>query len=484
MKVKMIFIFLILFIHITGHNPTKADIKRVETLLDSAYAKTLVVDMKSSSLFAKKALKISRETGYLKGEAWSNFFIAQGLFELWAYKQSLHYLEKAENLNETIEDQYLSFEIFRVRSRVYGSLQLLDAAVREQKKGLEIIPDIPKNQQEKDFLTSLAYENLAITYNKIGNRNLSFGYLHKNKNLLERLAPDQVFTNLITLYTLLGNYYTEENQFSEAEFYLKKSEDLSKKYNYPYISFTYQNWGDLDLKKGNLKTAIAFYKKSLLILEQTNFKTEIPAVYRKLSVAYKKIGSVEESKDYQIKSLQLEAQLKTEQLHASSSAVEEILENEIQKVNQENSKTKTILITCSVLLVLVFFVCFKIIYDRRKNKSQERFDNKVIEDPVFSEDSNETIEDIICLAKSNSPEFLFRFQQFYPEFSKEIKKRYEDINVDDLRFSAYLKLNFSTKQIAEYTFVTIRSVQTRKSRLRKKLNIPSDEDIYLWMNSL
>ena len=47
-----------------------------------------------------------------------------------------------------------------------------------------------------------------------------------------------------------------------------------------------------------------------------------------------------------------------------------------------------------------------------------------------------------------------------------------------------IKLNFSTKEIADYTFVTVRSVQTRKSRMRKRLNIMPEEDIYLWFDGL
>jgi len=45
-------------------------------------------------------------------------------------------------------------------------------------------------------------------------------------------------------------------------------------------------------------------------------------------------------------------------------------------------------------------------------------------------------------------------------------------------------LNFSTKNIAEYTYVTIRTVQIRKNRLRKKFEIPSDEDFNNWMREL
>jgi len=58
------------------------------------------------------------------------------------------------------------------------------------------------------------------------------------------------------------------------------------------------------------------------------------------------------------------------------------------------------------------------------------------------------------------------------------------IRTTELEFCAMAFLNFSTKNIAEYTYVTIRAVQIRKNRLRKKFEIPSDEDFNNWMREL
>lgn len=58
------------------------------------------------------------------------------------------------------------------------------------------------------------------------------------------------------------------------------------------------------------------------------------------------------------------------------------------------------------------------------------------------------------------------------------------IRTTELEFCAMAFLNFSTKNIAEYTYVTIRAVQIRKNRLRKKFEIPSAEDFNNWMREL
>jgi DNA-binding CsgD family transcriptional regulator len=93
-------------------------------------------------------------------------------------------------------------------------------------------------------------------------------------------------------------------------------------------------------------------------------------------------------------------------------------------------------------------------------------------------------EELIILGKNNTSDFFLRFKEMYPEFCEKLLQIKPDLINSELKFCAYLKLNFTTKEIATFIGVTPRAVQIRKNRLRKKLNIPSDEDIYLWMDGL
>jgi hypothetical protein len=88
---------------------------------------------------------------------------------------------------------------------------------------------------------------------------------------------------------------------------------------------------------------------------------------------------------------------------------------------------------------------------------------------------------LISLAKNNDAEFLTVFSEIYPGFVASIKRINPKIRSSELEFCAMTFLNFSTKNIAQYTFVTVRAVQVRKNRLRKKLNIASDVDFNNWM---
>ena len=97
---------------------------------------------------------------------------------------------------------------------------------------------------------------------------------------------------------------------------------------------------------------------------------------------------------------------------------------------------------------------------------------------------NTAFEEIVELAKSNSPEFLSRFQEVYPAFCHNLMTSHPRLQTSEIKFCALLFLNFSSKDIAEFTYVTVKAVQNRKNRLRKKLNISSEEDLNLWMQKL
>jgi DNA-binding CsgD family transcriptional regulator len=118
-------------------------------------------------------------------------------------------------------------------------------------------------------------------------------------------------------------------------------------------------------------------------------------------------------------------------------------------------------------------------------------DEKIImknEKPEFNlENLNQKIvvqDEIMALAKENSPRLLNKFRLFYPEFFEKLSAIQPNLKNSELIFCIYLKLNLTTKEIATYTFVTPKAIQNRKNRLRKKLNIPSELDIYKWFNDL
>ncbi|MGS2764707.1 helix-turn-helix transcriptional regulator [Sinomicrobium sp. M5D2P9] len=145
-----------------------------------------------------------------------------------------------------------------------------------------------------------------------------------------------------------------------------------------------------------------------------------------------------------------------------------------------------IMILCIVILLLVL-----IYYEKRKSKNTQLIlekdmliQQKEMESEELRKKLNVAFGEVVGLAKENAPSFLTRFQEVYPEVCTKLLDINPKLVNTELNLCAMVWLNFSSKEIARYTFVQPKTVQIKKYRLRKKLNVPSDEDLYSWIRNL
>lgn len=73
--------------------------------------------------------------------------------------------------------------------------------------------------------------------------------------------------------------------------------------------------------------------------------------------------------------------------------------------------------------------------------------------------------------------FQEAFNNADSEFLKKIKKTHASLTPNDLKLCAYLRLNLSSKEIAQLLNISSRSVEIKRYRLRKKLNLNHQENL-------
>lgn len=79
---------------------------------------------------------------------------------------------------------------------------------------------------------------------------------------------------------------------------------------------------------------------------------------------------------------------------------------------------------------------------------------------------------------SEMQEFHYYFEQVHPSFYANITSLYPDLTSKEKRLCAFLQLGLTSKDIASITFKEIRSVESARNRLRKKLaDITPDDDL-------
>lgn len=94
------------------------------------------------------------------------------------------------------------------------------------------------------------------------------------------------------------------------------------------------------------------------------------------------------------------------------------------------------------------------------------------------------INQVMTLAINNDNAFYIKFLELFPDFNQKLLHINPELIISDLEYCALLRLNFSNKQIAQFKRISVRAVESKKYRLRKKLNIDSKANIYIWMLNL
>ena len=78
-------------------------------------------------------------------------------------------------------------------------------------------------------------------------------------------------------------------------------------------------------------------------------------------------------------------------------------------------------------------------------------------------------------------EFKLHFEAVHTDFFKELKVRVPELTSNDLRMCALLRLNLSTKEMANILHLSPKSVEVARYRLRKKLGLQHGEELVSWM---
>ncbi|WP_157471436.1 helix-turn-helix transcriptional regulator [Marinifilum fragile] len=73
--------------------------------------------------------------------------------------------------------------------------------------------------------------------------------------------------------------------------------------------------------------------------------------------------------------------------------------------------------------------------------------------------------------------FNENFDKANETFLQNLRKRYIDLTPNDLRFCALLRMNMTSKEIASLLNISPRSVEVKRYRLRKKLNLEHEKNL-------
>ena len=347
----------------------------------------------------------------------------------------------------------------------------------------------------------------------------------KNNYSPEQLSTSYLLRNYAYAYSLMGEYYKSKENYSSASDYFKQAKILLKKFpveipaldvNIAESYLAQHQWEKAKKsaqsnlrkikgsffrgeKKRNFKVLEKVYqntadnsnlirvKDSLIEMASIGAVLNLGDKFNELEsniLLAKKRAELNESKImyniylfvliigstillFSLVSLRLNFNLqkeKAEKISAEKKYIESALEHKrIELINKSN-------------------------YISQRNKNLTYILDSVDKIDSTKKDESTTIikEKITLLLKSDSINNRFekQFEEVYPNFFRDLIEKSDRLSQNDLRLCAYLKMNQNTHEIAQLSGVSVRTIESQKYRLKKKLNLLKEENLISFLMKL
>jgi len=104
----------------------------------------------------------------------------------------------------------------------------------------------------------------------------------------------------------------------------------------------------------------------------------------------------------------------------------------------------------------------------------------------FSVECRSIIKDISQSQKTEKDWELFRnyFENVNKDFNNKLRKINPTLSTHDYRLAALISLNLNIKETSELLHISPNSVKIARHRLRKRLNVRSGDDLYVFLSKL
>lgn len=147
-----------------------------------------------------------------------------------------------------------------------------------------------------------------------------------------------------------------------------------------------------------------------------------------------------------------------------------LLKNEKLKGEIESKNRELAISTMSIIKRNEFLNAIKDQLTKAENPTQIKSVIKTIDRNINTEDDWKFFEEAFNNADKN--------------FLKKVKETHPALTHNDLRLCAYLRLNLASKEIAPLLNISLRSVEVKRYRLRKKMDLPHESSLTSYLLAL
>ena len=346
----------------------------------------------------------------------------------------------------------------------------------------------------------------------------------KNNYLYDDFSKSFTTRNYGYAYKHMGSYYLKAEKYKVANEFFEKAQELLSDFPYELPSLQ-SKIAECYLGLKNYEKAIASANHNINLIKLNLFNKSKINNYKILEKIYYEKGDLNNL--IKVKDSLLLISKSGYDLNISNKMSDLETNIVLSKKRSEINKSRIMYNTYLFILIICFIilafslVSLRLNFNLEKEKSKKILNEKIIVendlnhkkvellnksnfisqrnenlnyllesvDYIESNTSNSSIKikqkikDLLRTENLND-RFEKHFEDVYPGFFKSLIRYSSKLTQNDLRFCAYLKMNQSTDEIAKLTSISIRTVESKKYRVKKKFKIGKDQSLTGFIHSI
>lgn len=418
----------------------------------------------------KKYIMECRKRGDVKGEIKGCINMGKALRVLNRSNEALQFLRLAQKKLMHDRDPVLEANLYHVYGINYFLCGLHGRALESFNKALEVAKKIP-DQNERQNINYAVYDWKRSCFSFLGKTDSVYS---NERKCMESPMP--------MLYITIAERHFRKKNIDSAEYYINKANDLlvTKNISPEGKANVLRAYGRLSIEKRECDKSLPYLSESLAISQEHHFRKRTLETYKLLAAAYKCMSDISKENEYLLKYSQLSDSVRKSDMIALNTSVEDILATQ-QEVHTASKQKSYLLFICIILACVIAIFVLKEINKVKQKQKDHLINQKEIEMDILRKKLDDTYHEVVQLAIQSDPSFIHKFKETFSEFYTNLTTENPSLNTNDILLCALVKLNFSNKEIAEYTHVSLRTVESKKYRLKKKLGISAELDFNKWI---
>lgn len=384
------------------------------------------------------------------------------------FEKAQEYFQQSYDISKERGDNVaLEAAICNLASCFYKD-DLYNKSIRYYLEALEL----NREHSGSKFWECTLLNNLGTSYQRSGALDIAYEYFLKAKNLAQLLND---FEQITSSKNNLAGYHFEMNNYDSCNYYALQSFEMANKFNYP------------------------------------NYKIDASEL---LHQSYSKQNNSDKAYEYAIIHSELKDEYNLEETIRKTAQLElqYKVEKELQLQEIDFQKKRAFQIIIGIILLSIFIIVIILLITRNRmaikniNLEKEKTEHKLemrnkelalnvmtllkkndmltaiseelydVKNNALKSETKDAINKIAKKIKKSSEgelwkEFELRFKEVHSDFYDNLLEKHPSISPGEQRLCALLRLNMSTKEIAELTGQSTQTLEKARYRIRKKLEL-------------